>query len=81
MKSILIFLLGLTVSLDVSSQTNSPVKKPADMEYIPSGSIKGITMQGFYMSNEITNKEYREFVNYLKQHPNDSLFMFECSKN
>jgi formylglycine-generating enzyme required for sulfatase activity len=27
----------------------------------------------FWMSNEITNKEYREFVDYLRAHPDDSL--------
>ena len=34
---------------------------------------KTVSVQSFFMSNEITNKEYREFVNDLRLHPTDSL--------
>jgi formylglycine-generating enzyme required for sulfatase activity len=36
-----------------------------------------VAIDAFYMSNEVTNKEYRAFVNDLKQHPNDTLFVIE----
>lgn len=36
-----------------------------------------VSIDAFYMSNEVTNKEYRAFVNDLKQNPNDTLFVME----
>jgi len=35
----------------------------------------------FWMSNEITNREYREFVEYLREHPNDSLCVESYAEN
>jgi formylglycine-generating enzyme required for sulfatase activity len=61
------------------------IKAPGDMQFVPSGSFtmttvenkdtihRIISVQSFYMSDEITNKQYREFVNFILDHPGDSL--------
>jgi len=62
--------------------------KPKDMEFVPQGSfkmqidssIKTISVDAFWMSNEITNKEYREFTDYAIQHPTDSLLWIDFDK-
>lgn len=38
---------------------------------------QAITVEPFWMSNEITNKEYREYVTYLKNHPDELMFWFD----
>jgi formylglycine-generating enzyme required for sulfatase activity len=56
-------------------------KPPKNMVLIPKGTFKPqasesnqtITIAAFWMSNEITNKNYRKFVSWLEKHPNDSL--------
>jgi formylglycine-generating enzyme required for sulfatase activity len=50
-----------------------------DLVLIPSGTYKGATIQAFWMSNEITNADYREFVNYVEHHPNDTLCWEDAS--
>jgi formylglycine-generating enzyme required for sulfatase activity len=83
MKSkILIFLLIYTFLAGCSS-TKNIYKTPKGMTFIPSGELtvfedstqKNISINGFWMSNEITNKEFREFVTELKNNP-DSVIYF-----
>lgn len=70
------------LSLMMSAQSKKYFdSKPKDMEFVPQGSFKmqvdsstkTISVDAFWMSNEITNKEYREFTDYAIQHPTDSL--------
>jgi formylglycine-generating enzyme required for sulfatase activity len=52
-----------------------------DTSYINSDTIiQTISIAPFWMSNEITNKEYREFVNYLNLNPQDSLCYYDWKK-
>jgi formylglycine-generating enzyme required for sulfatase activity len=66
------------------------IKPPKDMVFVPMGSyinhkiIDGDTIESqsfsvhpFWMSQEVTNKEYRKFVNYIKENPTDSLYWIE----
>ena len=72
--------------LSVYSQpAKSKEPKPKDMVLVPIGSFEFkndsvsqiISVQAFWMSNEITNREYREFTDYISSHPNDTLFWFK----
>jgi len=62
---------------------------PKGMQFVPMGSFEMVTesgkkiisIQAFWMSNEITNKEFREFTDYAKLHGNDSIYWFQKSKN
>lgn len=65
---------------------------PTGFEFVPQGSyqdtiitktdtvVKTISVAPFWMSNEITNKEFREFTNYLTNNPNDSLCIIDWNK-
>ena len=81
LKRILFFILLLFPLL-------SPAQKRTAYTYIPGGtfnmsSLNGgtatISVTSFYLTNEVTNKEYREFVTYLREHPNDSLRRIDYS--
>ncbi len=83
MKSTNILLFYLFFIHPVFSQPlkhDKPLAK--DMVMVPMGSFEFKTdtstqirsVQAFWMSNEITNKEYREFTNYLSAHLNDTIF-------
>lgn len=77
MKTTILLTLGLMISISSFSQKNK------DLTFVPRGSFsvqdaetpKTISVDNFWMSNEITNKEFREFYNQIKDSPNES---FEC---
>jgi len=66
--------------------------QPVGFAFIPQGSfqdtsfinkdtiIQTITSAPFWMSNEITNKEFRDFITYLKMNPEDSLCIVDWNK-
>lgn len=66
--------------------------EPDGMVFVPSGSYtstssfagnKGsitISLDGFWISNEITNQEFRLFLKYAESHPDDSLHWNEYYK-
>ena len=71
MKTTFLLTLGLMISVASIAQNHK------DMTLVPSGSFntqaqQKITVEDFWMSNEITNKEFREFYNQIKSSPNDS---------
>lgn len=75
-KTLLLFICISTLSF---SQENSPFER---MSYCPKGSLQvlkkdstttTISISPFYISNEITNKEFREFYDDIKLNP-DSFF-------
>ena len=80
MKKTILFILVL-----ISFQCFSQSSKPKNMSFIPMGSFitgndtlkKTISVDAFWMSNEITNKEYREFILDLKNNPKDSLVFID----
>ena len=62
---------------EILSQTPHMISVP-QFEYISKSNIKGesknisISLDAFFISNEITNKEYREFTDWVKNHPDDT---------
>jgi len=86
MKFFFILLLSTLIVLPVSAQTKKETKKiwhspdPKGMKFIPPGSFetlvdgedKTLSIQGFWMSNEITNKEFNKFYQDIKQYPDSS---------
>jgi formylglycine-generating enzyme required for sulfatase activity len=74
MKTTILMIFGLLISISSFSQKNK------DFTFVPKGSFdiqvtntpQTISIDNFWMSNEITNKEFREFYNQIKSSPNDS---------
>lgn len=81
MKTTILLTLGLMISISSFSQ------KDKDLTFVPRGSFsvqdaeapKTISIDNFWMSNEITNKEFREFYNQIKSSPNDSISWIDLS--
>ena len=83
----MIFILGF-----VSTQILLTKKNKNDLVFIPMGEYedtsiingdtitKTIYVNSFWMSNEITNKEYREFIDYIKSHPEEKMFWIDTEK-
>lgn len=81
MKTTLLLTLGIAIALSGFSQKNN------DFTLVPRGSFtvkegitpKTISVDNFWMSNEITNKEFRQFYNQIKNSPNDSIEWIDIS--
>jgi formylglycine-generating enzyme required for sulfatase activity len=81
MKPTFLLILGLMISISSFSQ------KHKDFTFFPKGSIdiqgtntpQTISVDNFWMSNEITNKEFRQFFNQIKNRPNDSFEWLDIS--
>ncbi len=82
MKSKLLTLIGLSLILNLSAQNKEPKEiKPKNMVLIPKGSYVStfinlhdtVNVNAFWISNEVTNEEYKEFLDYAKTHPNEEL--------
>jgi formylglycine-generating enzyme required for sulfatase activity len=60
------------------------IKKPKNMRFVPMGTYtknsKEVSVDAFWISNEVTNKEYRAFLESLKENPNDSIRIFDLKK-
>ncbi|MCK4922358.1 MAG: SUMF1/EgtB/PvdO family nonheme iron enzyme, partial [Bacteroidales bacterium] len=66
--------------------------EPENMEFIPGGSFimtidendktleVSVSVDAFWMSNEITNSEYREYINYVKDHPNNEMCWIDLAR-
>lgn len=60
---------------------------PASYTFVPSGNYtqkeagNSFSVQAFYVSQEITNKEYREFLSFLEKTPNDTLYLINYQKS
>jgi formylglycine-generating enzyme required for sulfatase activity len=81
MKTNILLTLGLMISISSFSQ------KHKDLTLVPSGSFdiqftnttQTLSVEKFLMSNEITNKEFRQFFNHIKNTPNDSIEWLDLS--
>jgi formylglycine-generating enzyme required for sulfatase activity len=81
MKTTILLILGLLISISSFSQ------KHKDLTFVPKGSFdikvtniqQTISVDNFWMSNEITNKEFRQFFNQIKNRPNDSFEWLDVS--
>ena len=77
---ILVFLL--TISFKQSKPQSVKMVFIPQGQFIAAKLIKGsdtlrnanVSVEAFYMSNEITNKEYREFTDWAKKNTNDTLY-------
>jgi formylglycine-generating enzyme required for sulfatase activity len=84
--------VSLVLALSVFAQGKIPESKPQGMEFIPAGSfqmtnkwdseskVTSVTVEAFWMSNEVTNAEYREFVDWAKSNPEKVLYQVKYSK-
>ena len=84
-KSITTFASFILI-ISLYAQTQPSVSKPKGMEFVPQGSFQmnitrnsvtkltNVSVDAFWMSNEITNAEFREFVDWANKNPNEKLY-------
>ena len=93
MKKIFLTIAACFIAIAIYSQVNGYYSPdPVGMVYVPMGSFemkyinkgdtvkKTVSVQAFYMSQEVTNREYRAYVNDVLKHPADSLYWIDWSK-
>ena len=94
MKSVFTYVfLSITISNGIAQNiSNVHEEKPDGMVFVPQGSFVmqlkengiskniSISLDAFWISNEITNREFREFYLYAIDHPNDTLVMIDLKK-
>jgi hypothetical protein len=77
----LIILIITSITSTIFSQVES---RFINMHFIPEGelvedSVRKVTFNSFWISNQITNSEFREFWNYALNNPQDELIWAEMS--
>ena len=78
-KTVFLFAMLVLSSLGIAqnneAESNLTLIPSGDMEMKTDSTSQGgkITLRSFWVSNEITNKEFRECLNYAKQHPEEKL--------
>lgn len=89
MKTRFLFALAIMLPIGVYSQNKVEKNREDGMIYCPQGTfstikkINGkespvtISVNSFRISQEITNQEYREFYNWVAEHPDDTLFWID----
>jgi formylglycine-generating enzyme required for sulfatase activity len=89
---ILISILFISYSPAYSQSAKRIEKTPRGMMFVPQGSFKmnvienndtlkvTVSVDAFWMSNEVTNFEYREYVSYANQHLNDKVCWVDLEK-
>jgi formylglycine-generating enzyme required for sulfatase activity len=90
MKTTLLMTLGLLISLSSYSQNLiDNAQDPIGMKLISGGTyvievgpglIKDVRVDDFWMSNEISNKEFRKFYEDISNNPNDTITWVDFSK-
>lgn len=81
MKTILLLIFGFMITFACFAKEHN------DLSLVPRGSFKvqdanvprTLSIDNFWMSNEITNKEFREFFTQIKNSPDDSLAWLDIS--
>lgn len=75
MKTCSLFILCLMISSVIFSQNNTKLNlvPKGSFDVTINGNKQTVTVDNFWMSNEITNKEFRKFFNQVKESPNDSM--------
>lgn len=91
MKKSITTIVSFIFMISLYSQTKTIDSKPKGMEFVPQGSfemkitrnsqtkISKVSVDAFWMSNEITNVEYREFVDWAKNNPDKKLYQAKYS--
>lgn len=93
MKAKILTLIGLSLFLNLFAQSKiNKELQPKGMSLVPQGSFNmivvdnkdtlnvSVSIEAFWMSNEITNSEYKEYVEFIRQHP-DSLICWVDLEN
>lgn len=92
MKKLITSVGSLLLMINIIAQNKTFDPKPKGMEFVPAGSFKmkmtwapeakivNVTVEAFWMSNEITNGEYREFVDWAKSNPDKKLYQAKYSQ-
>jgi len=92
MKKIITSIVSLLFMINMIAQNKTFDPKPKGMEFVPAGSFKmkmtwapepkmvNVSVDAFWMSNEITNGEYREFVDWAKSNPDKKLYQTKYSQ-
>ncbi|MCJ7447145.1 MAG: formylglycine-generating enzyme family protein [Bacteroidales bacterium] len=85
MKKSISTVISLTIMISLYSQTKSSETQPKGMVFIPQGAFEmniiknsetkltHVTVDAFWMSNEITNREFKEFIDWAKNNPDKEL--------
>jgi formylglycine-generating enzyme required for sulfatase activity len=81
MKTTIILILTMMVSITSYSQNhkNFTLVPQGNFGIIDSETPMSISIDNFWMSNEITNKEFRQFFNQIKNTPNDTIEWIDFS--
>lgn len=81
MKKLITTIVSLFFIISLNAQIQPSVSKPEGMVFVPQGSfqmkinrnsetkVTNVSVDAFWMSNEITNAEFREFVDWTKKIP------------
>lgn len=90
MKVAILTLIGISLFFNLFSQSQKSFdSKPKGMFFVPKGSFimkfpvnndtvnTTVSVNAFWMSNEITNSEYRKFVRYVKEHPEEVIVQID----
>ena len=92
MKKLITSIVSLLFMINMIAQDKTFDPKPKGMEFVPAGSFKmkrtwapepkmvNVSVEAFWMSNEITNGEYREFVDWAKSNPDKKLYQTKFSQ-
>jgi formylglycine-generating enzyme required for sulfatase activity len=78
-KSLIFLIILLQACKEKTQQPPSMISVP-QFEFISKSTINdstrniNISLDAFYISNEITNKEYREFTDWVKNNPDEILY-------
>jgi formylglycine-generating enzyme required for sulfatase activity len=92
MKKAILSVFSLLFMIYLDAQNTNPEPKPEGMEFVPAGSFKmkmtwapepkivNVSVEAFWMSNEITNAEYRKFVDWAKNNPDKKLYQTKFSQ-
>lgn len=91
MKKSITTIVSFIFMISLYAQNKPSDSKPKGMEFVPQGSfemkttrnsetkITKVSVNAFWMSNEITNAEYREFVEWAKSNPDKKLYQAKYS--
>lgn len=92
MKKFIGTIFSLFLASGITGQNIAADSKPKGMEFVPQGSFQmkmsvdsepkvyNVTVSAFWMSNEITNAEFREFVEWAKKNPGEKLYQVDYSQ-
>lgn len=92
MKNLFLILISFSFLLNTFSQPSNVEDKPDNMVFIPAGSYTmtieennnprniSVSVDAFWMSDEITNSEYREFVDFVKINPDMEICWIDLAR-